>query len=349
MRPGLATVLTALPWERELVTSARMGGLVRVLGRCRSAFDVDQTLDRIDAVVVGAETGWLSSAVLRRWRSQGITVVGMMAPDDRPAAQLMNAGEVDAVFTYGEPPMRVLSAIVSCIATPRPPKPTAALATVVGPRGAPGRSEVALALAWSCALRRRTLLVELDDDAPGLGLRLGIEPGPALDRSDPALAAAPRYRRHDPIELLTLPLGAGPLSRALTSRVIEAAREEFGALVVDGGPVLPGALGHDPGTPVLVVDPTPTGLVRAARMVTAWHGPEPLVVVNRVGRNEEVAIRSVRAAIGLEPAAVVPELACPQQGQPPPTPMIEALRDVGRRLNAAAAELDRRSARVVSL
>ncbi|MGF1665806.1 MAG: hypothetical protein ACFCVC_05995 [Acidimicrobiia bacterium] len=349
MRPAVATVLTALPWERELVTSARLGGMVRILGRCRSAFDVDQTLERIDAVVVGAETGWLSSALLRRWRSRGVTVVGMLAPGDRPAAEMMNAGEVDAVFAHDEPPMRVLSAIVSGIATPRPKTATGALATVVGPRGAPGRSEVALALAWATAVRRRTLLVELDDDAPGLGLRLGLVPGPGLDRSDPALAAAPRYRRHDPIELLTLPLGAGPLSRALTSRVIEAAREEFGALVVDGGPVLPEALGHDPGTPVLVLEPTPTGLVRAARMVTAWQGPEPLVVVNRVGRDEEGAVRLVRAAIGLEPTAVVAELARPEQGQPPPATMVEALRAVSRRIQACAALAESRSAQVASL
>jgi hypothetical protein len=347
MRPGLATVLTALPWERDLVTSARMGGMVRILGRCRSAFDVDQTLDRIDAVVVGAETGWLSPALLRRWRSQGITVVGMVAPGDRPAAELMNAGEVDAVFTHHEPPIRVLAAVVSHIATPRPKAATGALATVVGPRGAPGRSEVALALAWSTAMRRRTLLVELDDEAPGLGLRLGLEPGPALDRSDPSLTPAPRYRRHDPIELLTLPLSGGPLSRALTSRVIEAAREEFGSLVIDAGPALPATLGHDPGTPVLVVEPTPTGLVRAARMVTAWQGPEPLVVANRVGRDEERAVRSVRAATGLEPAAVVPELACPQAGQPPPGLMVEALRSVSNRVQAATA--DRRWAQAVSI
>jgi hypothetical protein len=335
MRPAVATVLTALPWERDLVTSARMGGMVRILGRCRSAFDVDQNLERIDAVVVGAETGWLSVALLRRWRANGITVIGVVAPGDRPAYQLMTMGGADAVFEHDEPPIRLLTTIVSLTPPPRPLAATAALATVVGPRGSPGRSEVALALAWTVAGRRRTLLAEVDADAPGLGIRLGIDPGPGLERSDPALGTPARYRRHDPIELLTLPLDAGPLSRSITVRVIEMARQEFGAVVIDGGPVSPETLGHDPGTPILVVDPTPAGLVRAGRMVADWSGPTPMVVANRVPTDSRDPVRMVRAATGLDPAAVIPTVRTPHCGDPPSPVMVDALTGVAREVFGA--------------
>ncbi len=336
MRPAIATVLTALPWERELVTSARLGGMVRILSRCRSAFDVDQNLERIDAVVVGAETGWLSAALLRRWRANGTTVIGVVAPGDRPARRLMTMGEVDAVFEHDEPPIRMLTAVVSLAPAPRPQAPSAALATVVGPRGSPGRSEVALALAWIGAARRRTLLAEVDADAPGMGIRLGLDPGPGLERSDPALGTPPRYRRRDPIELLTLPLDAGPLSRSLTVRVIEMARQEFGAVIIDGGPVCPETLGHDPGVPVLVVDPTPAGLVRARRMVADWSGPTPVVVANRVPDDRCDSVRMVRAATGLEPAAVIPVVRVPRCGDPPPQAMIYELADLAREVFGAA-------------
>lgn len=327
MRPGIVTVLTAAPWERELVATARMAGLARVVGRARTAFDVDRTLDRADAVVVGAETGWLSAALLRRWQSMGVAVVGVVTPGDRPGEDLLRAGDVSAVVDHDEPAMRLLTAIVSVAPQPRPDPPAAALATVVGPRGAPGRSEVALALAWLLSGRRRTLLAETDSDAPGLGLRLGMAPGPGIDGADPALGRPAWYRRHDPIELLTVPAPAGPLSSSLVARIVESARQEFGAVVVDAGPAAIRSTDHDPGTPVLVIEPSPAGLYRAGRMVAEWCWPEPLVVANRLPRGKcaEDAIRHIRAATGLEPLATISQLAPPRPGEPPPTVMIRAL------------------------
>jgi hypothetical protein len=346
MRPAVATVVTAAPWERELVTAARLGGLVRMIGRCRSPFDVDQALERVDAVVIGAETSWLSPALIRRWRSTGTVVVGMVPPGDRPAAEMMAAGGADVVFGHHEPPVRVLAAVVSGSPMVRPPAFDAVVATVVGPRGAPGRSEIALALAWALAPRRRTLLVELDGDAPGLGLRLGLEPHPGLDRSDPSLGTAPRYRRHDPIEVLTLPPDLGPLSQSLTSRVVDAARAEFGCVVIDAGPRLPESLGLDPGVPVMVVEPTPIGLVRASRMAAAWSGPQPVVVANRMAPGDEASLRSIRAATGLEPVATVPDLGKRLTCDGPTPPMVEALSDLTRWLFAGSGGLGRREAAV---
>lgn len=327
MRPGVVTVLTAAPWERELVATARMAGLARIVGRARSAFDVDRALERADAVVVGAETGWLSAALLRRWQSMGVAVVGVVTSGDRPGEDLLRAGDVSAVVHHDEPPMRLLTAIVSLAPPGRPEPPPAALATVVGPRGSPGRSEIALALAWALASRRRTLLVETDSDAPGLGLRLGIGPGRGIEGADPALGRPGWYRRHDPIELLTVPAPTGPLSSSLVARIVESARQEFGAVVVDAGPGAIASTDHDPGTPVLVVEPSPTGLYRAGRMVAEWCWPEPILVANRMptGEGADEAIRHLRAATGLEPRARIAELVTPRPGEAPPATMLQAL------------------------
>lgn len=326
MRPSVLTVVTAADWEGDLVAAARTRGLVRVVGRCRNPFEVEERLAGAQALVIGAETAWLSSALIRRWRAAGTTVIGMVEPGDRPGAELLAAGGVDAILPHTEPPGRVLTAIVSTAGpSAAAAVDTAATATVVGPRGAPGRTEVALALAWAAAGQRRTLLVELDSDAPGLGLRLGLEPGPGLDRCDPALGVAPLYRRCDRLELLTLPPGVGPLSRSLSTRVVESAKTEFGCVVIDAGPTTPGALGMSTGTPVLVVEPTPTGLVRTARMVAGWDGPPPLLIANRTAVSDGEAVRAIRSATGLEPVAIIPELPVDWSHAAPAPGMIEAL------------------------
>jgi hypothetical protein len=134
---------------------------------------------------------------------------------------------------------------------------------------------------------------------------------------------------------------AGPFGPSITTRIIEMARSEFEAVIVDAGPVSPSKLGFDPGVPVLVVQPTDVGLVRTARLVADWDGPTPYVVVNQVGpADEPAALRRVRAATGLEPATMIGELDMEGAGRAPSPCMIEALEMVALDLFLA----DQRSA-----
>jgi hypothetical protein len=264
-----------------------------------------------------------------------MTVVGMAADTDRPGRNLLVAGGCDIALSHQVPPIQVLTAILSI--RPEPGGGGAgAVATVVGPRGSPGVSEVALGLAWVLAARRRVVLIETDAAAPSLGLRLGLEP--ATDPSDPALGTL-RYRAVGPLRVVILPPEQGPLGRAVTSRIVEAARMEFDVVIVDAGTTT--STGFDPGSMVLVGDSSPAGTLRLAMMVARWDGPPPALVVNRTDSADQPRLRAVRAATGLEPDALVPTVGSLVWGRPPPAqflsplePLVTRLFDPGQRLAA---------------
>lgn len=65
-----------------------------------------------------------------------------------------------------------------------------------------------------------------------------------------------------------------------------------------------------------------------------WTSPEPILVMNRApvaAGDREAALRRVRAATGLEPVAVVDEMAVPWP-EPPPQAMVEQLLPAARLL-----------------
>jgi hypothetical protein len=300
MRPVVATVVTAARWEADLVELSRRSAAFRIARRCRSVADIDLVADRIDALVIGSETPWLCAPLLDRLGTRGIAVIGVVHRADRAGRRMLESGGVAEIVDETDAPGRLLSAILAAPATTSGTTVAPAI-TVTGPRGAPGRSEIALALAWNTATRRRTILIELDEEAPGLGLRLGLGPDPGI---------APRPRSVGPLELLTLPPRRGPLSASLASRLIETARSEFEAVVIDAGPSAHTPVGFAIGRGLLVIEPSPVGLVRAGLLVSTWTGPTPLVVANRVpgGPDRDAAIRLTRAATGLEPVAAIPHL-----------------------------------------
>jgi hypothetical protein len=320
MRPRLATVISPAPWERDLVAAARLGGMARVVGRGRTAADVETMLPGLDVLVVGGETPWLTPGMAADW-SERVAVIGMWA--DPPARDMLAACQ--AAFGHDAAPARILAAAVSLSAeqpAARQP-PAGQVVTVVGPRGCPGVSESALAITWAAASHGSAALVELDIEAPCVGLRLGLAPGAALDHTDPGLGGSAYIRRVGPIHVLPAPIGLA--SKALASRVVGEARRRFDTVVLDAGPIQPAAMGFDPGRVVLVVDGSPAGVVRAARMVRAWDGPAPAVVANRIpdGPAGEQALRHIRAATGREPAVVVPVFGSRPDGVSPHPLMLE--------------------------
>ncbi len=310
MTVPVATVIGGRLWEPELVETARHTGLARVVARCARPDEVVAASPPARIVVVGTETPWLTGAVVRSWRRHGLAVVGLVPPEDRPGRRLLEDGGCDLVVDDHIPPVRLLGRLLA-LDPPRPDPPGGRLVTVTGPRGAPGRSEVALALAWLLGLRAPTLLAETDDQARSMGLRLGLAPV--------GQGAGLRVEAVGPIEVLHLSPGGGPLASSLLTRTLAFARERYRYVVVDPGPMVSATTG----TTVVVTTPEPITLVRTASLLDGWDGPAPLVVANRA--RGEGDVRRVRRATGLEPAACVPPVASPPPGSPPPRPVVAAL------------------------
>ncbi len=306
----VATVIGGRPWEAELVATARNTGLARIVARCVDPADVTRASPPARVVVVGSETPWLTPAVVRTWRHRGLAVVGVHPPSDRPGRRLLAEGGCDLIVGDDRPALEILGELAAV--APPPPRPTVDIVAVTGPRGAPGRTEVALALAWVLGGRAPTVLAECDFEGRALGLRLALAPATAGMRLD----------RVGPIDVLHLAPGAGPLSESLLARTLATAGERFEHVVTDVGPRIPTGSGPT----ILVTTPAPVLLVRTAAMLHRWEGPPPLLVANRVGGTSD--LRAVRRATGLEPAAAAPVVAPPRPGSAPPRPLLRALEEL---------------------
>jgi MinD superfamily P-loop ATPase len=314
----VATVLSAREWEANLVAEARRTAAVRLVLRAYQPGDVDERLDELDVVVAGAETSWVTPARIATWRRRGVRVVGIHPEGDRPGRDLLRAAGADEVLDDTVPVDAILQTI-RFLAPPTAPGAEdvgGAVVAVTGPRGAPGRTEVALALASRWARKRRTILIDLDLDAPALAIRLGLSPRPDLtDAADrvretgaiPAGTARAVGRLH--VVVGSHRPGEPSLRRALVEDVVEAAAAAYPVVVLDAGET-------DPDDPilkradhaVLVVDAGALGIVRAARAVAEWSGPPPALVLNRVGRGRtDEATVAARRWTGLDPAAFVPD------------------------------------------
>ncbi len=306
----VATVIGGGPWEAELVTTARTTGLARVVARCVDPDDVTRAARRAKVVIVGSETPWLTAGVVRTWRSQGLAVVGVHPPTDRPGRRLLTDGGCDLVVADHRPALDILRGLAGLV--PPPDVPLGILVSVCGPRGAPGRSEIALAIAWLLGDRAPTLLAECDLAGQSIGLRLALPPP----------TAAFSLEAVGPIEVLHLAPGGGPLGESVLDRTLALARGRYRHVVNDLGPRRPS--GTDPF--VLVTTAEPVVLVRTAALLDRWDGPPPLLVANRV--HHPADIRTVRRATGLDPIGVVPDGARPTPGSPPPPPILDGLADL---------------------
>ncbi len=338
-RPMVATVLSARPWEARLVAMARAAGSIRVVGRLYQPEDLDR-LRQVDVLVVGAETSWATPARVRSWRNRGIAVLGVVPEGDMPAAARFTAS--GAMVTLEQAPLQSLLAAIRIAARSRNlvSGGQGRLAVVVGTRGAPGVTEVSLALATGISDNLRTLLVDLDLSAPSLGLRLGLPPRSGLAEVSERLrcdAGSLQHAAHRVGALSVVP-GEGPPSTPTDiDDLVVASRSGFQMVVADRGPVA----GDDPvlvaaDSAVLVCRPSPIGLMRTARLVDAWSGPIPWLVLNQV-EDREAATNAARRFVGLEPAVVLdadPTVGLPGAG--PSSWMVEALRP----LHAALTEPD---------
>jgi MinD superfamily P-loop ATPase len=345
MTPRVATVLSAREWESALVALARDTAEVRMVLRAYRPEEVEEEAERLDVVVAGAETTWVTPARIAAWRRRGLRVVGIFPCGDHPARQRLVAAGADEVLADDTPPGAVVRAIrlLRPAAGPAEATRTAPAVVVTGPPGGPGCTEVALAIAWLGAARHRTLLLDLDLEAPGLAVRLGRPPRPDLiDAAEAvhetgALPAAP-VTSYGPLALVvgsTRP-DEGPPPAHLVEDVAAAACCQAELVVADAGARRPGdSLVKAADRAVLVADASPIGLVRAARLAAGWAGPQPALVLNRVPPRQAEELAAVaRRWIGLEPAAVVPGreaiAVAARAARPPARALRRALRHLER-------------------
>jgi MinD-like ATPase involved in chromosome partitioning or flagellar assembly len=312
----VATVLSAREWESRLVASARSSATVRLVLRAFLPGEVSEQSESLDVVVVGSETPWATTARLMAWRRDGLRVVGVHPVGDRPAAERLRAAEVDLVLPDDLGAESMLREIRLIEPAAHRAEGNAPLVVVTGARGAPGRSEIALAIAWNSSGRVPTTLIDADLDAPALAIRLGLPPRPDLaDAIDSVHSngSLPAGLLQNIGRLAVLPgshrPGEPPLRQEPIFDVVDAARYSR-KVVVDTGPWPANQEVTKSATEAVVVaDGSPLGIVRAAAVAADWTGPLPRLVVNRVrpaDRSDVVA--AIRRWTGVDPTVLIPPL-----------------------------------------
>ena len=313
-----ATILSAREWESDLVAHTRETASLRLVLRAFQPGDIEARADDIDVVIAGAEVAWVTPTQIRSWRRRGLTVLGIYPTGDRPAADLMANAGADEVLPDDTSPDEMVRAIQFLRPGPERSQTERRGITVavLGPRGAPGRTEIALALAWNWASHGRVLLMDLDLEGPALAVRLGLPPRPDITDAADAVRAVgdiPSETVHD-VDGFACMVGSHrrdepPLRQHMVEDVVEAAVAGRDVVLLDLGQAAPDdKLLKRADEAVLVVDASAVGIVRAARLISRWSGPPPRLVVNRIGRAARGdVINAARQWTGLEPEVVVPE------------------------------------------
>ncbi len=308
-------MLSAREWETELVTEAHTSASIRLVLRAYRPQDIDDRADEIDAVVAGAETSWITPAVIARWKRRGLGVLGLHPPADAPARRLLEDGDADAVLADDSGASEIVRTLLTLErrAAMTPLEPLGTVVAVTGPRGAPGRTEVSFGLAWLWSKRRSTVHIDLDLAAPAMAIRAGLPPRPHLGDAAEALRHGGRLDPHTvhrlgslrlvvtaaPSDALRLPLGIG-------DEVIGAAADSFDIVVLDVPSEDRATLKAADAT-FVVAEASSIGIVRAASLLADWKGATPHVVLNRVVGAEAAATKAaLRQWTGSDAVACVP-------------------------------------------
>ncbi|MDH5372168.1 MAG: hypothetical protein OEX97_04405 [Acidimicrobiia bacterium] len=318
-RPRIATVLSAREWEPRFVDVARRDPTIRIVRRAYEAQDLERAAP-LDGVVVGSETSWITSTLVRSIRRSGTRVIGVYPAGDAPGRDLLHRGGADVALPDSTLPEDLLNAATLVAMEDLQPDRRGRLIAVTGPRGAPGRTEVAVSLAQVAAERTRTAIIDLDTEAPGVAFRLGLSPGPGLLDITETLRAtdrlvASRAPGWGDLTVIGGPARVSPEAamRLGTADLLESVLAAFDVVVADVGPWSPGhAILAASDEIVLVCEAQPVSVIRAAGLVRDWEGPTPSVVVNRVnpGHTDDT-LRIIRRALGLEPHTLIPNIEAP--------------------------------------
>jgi len=316
MSVRVATVLSARDWEPGLVSYARETAELRIVLRAFQPHEIEEHAEDIDVVVAGGEVSWVTPVQIAAWQRAGLGVLGIHPQEDGPAAMMLSTAGVDELLPDTADVRTIVTAIrfISPSSVSMDRSGTGSVISVIGSRGAPGTTEIAVALAWESGGRSSTLLVDLDMTAPSIAIRLGLPPRPditdAADHVRMAGAIADQaLHRVGPISVITGShrIGEAPLRPAMIDDVIDAAVVAFDRVIVDLGTAeADDQVLKRSEVAVLVVDASAVGVVRAAQLVAAWSGPPPTVVLNRVAPHDQGnVVSATREWTGIEPSAVI--------------------------------------------
>jgi Flp pilus assembly CpaE family ATPase len=318
MTVRVATVLSAREWEPNLVAHAHETASIRIVLRAFQPSDLETRAADIDVVVASGDVSWVTPRQVTTWKRLGLGVVGVFPAGDQPAADLLTHGGANEVV----PDTLDSESLVQAIrfVAPRALAPAneelGIVTVVVGARGAPGCTEIALAYALSRSAATSTVLIDLDLMAPAIAIRLGLPPRPDIaDVADTVrIDGVIDLQDLHSFESLSVITGShrkgqSGITETMVQGVVDAARGEFDEAIVDLGAVEPGnTVVAEADRAVIVVDASAIGIVRAAQLTAEWVGPTPYVVVNRVNARGSVdAVEAVKRWTGLEPVAVIPE------------------------------------------
>jgi hypothetical protein len=178
----LVTAGVGAAWEAALVQACQGGKVVaEVLHRCYDLGDLlaVAAAGQAEAAVVAAGIRWLDHDALARLGAAGLVVVGVAPAGDEASERRLRQLGVQQVASDADPPGTLVDLARAALADePRPAGeppdpvevpvqpdggPRRVLAAVWGPKGAPGRTTVAVNLAFEAtALGGEAMLVDAD-------------------------------------------------------------------------------------------------------------------------------------------------------------------------------------------
>jgi Flp pilus assembly CpaE family ATPase len=201
VKTRLVTAGVGAAWEAALVQACQAGQVgAQVLHRCYDLGDLlaVAAAGQAEVAVVAAGTRWLDRDALARLAAAGLAVVGVAAAGDKDGERRLRQLGLLHVASDADPPDTLVDRARAALAAEpdpgdEPPEPDEVpaqpvgdtrriLAAVWGPKGGPGRTTVAVNLAFeAAAVGGEVLLVDADtyggavaqtlgflDDAPGL-------------------------------------------------------------------------------------------------------------------------------------------------------------------------------------
>jgi Flp pilus assembly CpaE family ATPase len=196
-RLRIVTAGTGAGWEAALVQACQEPGApAEIVQRCYDLGDLlaVATTGRAQAALVASGTRWLDREAVTRLTATGVTVIGVAPNGDDHAERRLRQLGISHVGRNTDPPSTLIAfATAAAIADPPDTPDTAAppahptgpshdepfgrrhtLIAVWGPKGAPGRTTIALNLAFEAApLAGETLLVDADTYGGSIAQALG--------------------------------------------------------------------------------------------------------------------------------------------------------------------------------
>ena len=164
----MVTAGVGAAWEAALVQACQAGQVAaRVLHRCYDLGDLlaVAAAGQAEVAVVAAGTRWLDRDALARLAAAGLAVVGVTAAGDEDGERRLRQLGLLHVASDADPPEALVDQARAALAEPdledAPPEPDIpppadgdtrrVLAAVWGPKGGPGRTTVAVNLAFEAA------------------------------------------------------------------------------------------------------------------------------------------------------------------------------------------------------